>query len=193
MTQRRWPSASSILAFIALTVALGGTALAATGQLVNIADPGDSSRVAEVDAQGNLSIGGTVNARELPPRTPMHFSGGINLGDSFEKLASAPSGKALVIKSLDLNTYANPTPGQAQNVQFYIGPTGSGPLAPIVAQVNPPGLGLSPVDVGSGIIVPNGSSLWVDGNGSVQGLAFGFGFIVAAASVPAMTYVTPSS
>jgi hypothetical protein len=202
MKLSRRPSASGVLAFIALMVALGGTALAATGQLVNIADPADPAKLAKVDANGKLSVGdgsgpigvdGTVNQREVPPTTPMHFSAGINLADSFVKIATSPANKALVIKSLFLNTYSNPSPGQAQNVQFYIGPTNSGPLAPIVFQINPPGLGLATANVESGIIIPSGSSLYANGNGSVQGNVFGFGYIVAASAGPVMTFVTPQS
>lgn len=48
------PSPALIVAFLALVVALGGTALAATGQLVNITDPGTSSHKAKVDSSGAL-------------------------------------------------------------------------------------------------------------------------------------------
>lgn len=196
------PSPAMVVAVIAFIAATAGTALAATGQLVNIADPTDANRLAKVDTAGRLHVGdgggamtvdGTVNQREMTPTTPMRFSAGINIGDPDVKIATSPANKALVIESLSLNTYSNPTPGQAQNVQFYIGPTNHGPLAPIVAQINPPGLGLDTVNVESGIIVPSGSSLYADGNGSVQGLVFGFGYIVAAGNGPAMTYVTPPS
>src|SRR3954447_15978376 len=50
----RRPSTGTILGFLALGVALGGTAFAATGQLVNIADPANSAYVARVDSAGNL-------------------------------------------------------------------------------------------------------------------------------------------
>jgi hypothetical protein len=202
MTRRRRPSAASVLAFIALMVALGGTTLAATGQLINIADPTDANKIAKVDSTGKLNVGdgsgpmtvdGTIFRRDLPPTVPLHFSAGINTASSFIKIATAPANKALVIKSITLNTYANPSPGQAQNVQFYIGPTDNGPLAPIVFQINPTGLGLDSASIETGIIVKSGNSLWADGNGSVAGLVFGFGYIVNNATVPAMTYVTPPS
>jgi hypothetical protein len=189
-----------VVAVIAFIAATAGTALAATGQLVNIADPTDATKLAKVDASGKLNVGdgsssltvdGTVSQREVPPSTPLHFSAGINLASPARKVATSPANKALVIKSLFLNTYSNPSPGQAQNVQFYIGPTSGAPLAPIVAQINPPGLGLATANVEPGITIPSGSSLFADGNGSVQGLVFGFGYIVSSA--PLMTYVTPPS
>jgi hypothetical protein len=195
MNRSRRPSASGVLAFIALMVALGGTALAATGQLVNIADGTNAARIAKVDANGKLSVGvsGTVSQRELPPATPMRFAAGITAAGDVLKVATAPANKALIIKSLFLNTYANPSPGQSTNVQFYMGPTDGSPLAPIVAQINPTDLGLTAANVEPGIIVPSGQSLYADGSGSVQGLVFGFGSIVAAGSVPDMTFVTPAS
>ena len=54
LARDRRPSTGTILGGIALFVALGGTALAATGQLVNIADPSNSSYVAKVDSSGAL-------------------------------------------------------------------------------------------------------------------------------------------
>lgn len=68
-----------MLAFIALMVALGGTALAATGTLMNIADPSNAANIAKVDSPGRLRVGdgsgsltvdGTVTARPLTPSAP---------------------------------------------------------------------------------------------------------------------------
>ncbi|HEX8101790.1 MAG TPA: hypothetical protein VF533_04195 [Solirubrobacteraceae bacterium] len=54
----RRPSTGTVLGSIALFVALGGTALAATGQLVNIADGTNSARIAHVDVNGALKTSG---------------------------------------------------------------------------------------------------------------------------------------
>ena len=48
------PSTGTILGAVALFVALGGTALAATGTLVNITDPSHSTYVAKVSSRGEL-------------------------------------------------------------------------------------------------------------------------------------------
>ena len=53
----RRPSPALVVAFLALIIALGGTALAATGQLVNIVDPGSPSQKARVDSTGALRVG----------------------------------------------------------------------------------------------------------------------------------------
>lgn len=46
-----------MLGGLALFVALGGTAAAATGSLVNIADPSNSADIAHVDSSGRLQVG----------------------------------------------------------------------------------------------------------------------------------------
>src|SRR4051812_31149575 len=71
MRNFRRPSPAAVLAFIALMVALGGTALAATGQLVNITDPTNAANKAAVDAGGALKT--TVSSgyvAALPSRSP---------------------------------------------------------------------------------------------------------------------------
>jgi hypothetical protein len=57
-----------VLGLLALFVALGGTALAATGQLVNIADPTNAANVAKVDTTGALKTTGTVTNIPVPSK-----------------------------------------------------------------------------------------------------------------------------
>jgi hypothetical protein len=68
------PSTGTILGGVALFVALGGTALAATGTVVNIADPTTPANVAKVDATGALKTAGTDTVSgfigETIPKTP---------------------------------------------------------------------------------------------------------------------------
>jgi hypothetical protein len=71
----RRPSAGLVVAFIALLVALGGTALAATGQLVNIADGTNSAYLAKVDSAGAVKTAGT----NVPsPGTPFRTSSSVS-------------------------------------------------------------------------------------------------------------------
>jgi hypothetical protein len=73
------PSPALLIGLLALGVASTGTAVAATGQVVNIADGTDASHVAKVDAAGRLVVGdgsgalsvdGTVSARPYLPAKP---------------------------------------------------------------------------------------------------------------------------
>src|SRR5437588_3615935 len=66
----RMPSPAMIVALVALTVALGGTAVAATNvaSIVNIADPTTPANMAKVDTSGALRTGGYVG--QSTPRAP---------------------------------------------------------------------------------------------------------------------------
>lgn len=70
-------SPSMVVAIIALIAATAGTTLAATGQLVNIADPTTATNVAKVDSSGALKTlaAGTVNARPQQPTKPFDGTG----------------------------------------------------------------------------------------------------------------------
>src|SRR4051794_40003705 len=128
MWNLRRPTPAGVLAFIALLIALGGTALAATGQLVNITDPTTAANKAKVDATGHLVVGdgsgpvtvdGTVVARDSGLSTYVHVIGnGGNASGSCQVIGAPPSGKAWVIKSMTLNILdENGTPfAPGQNV-----------------------------------------------------------------------------
>jgi hypothetical protein len=60
----RRPSTGTVLGSIALFVALGGTALAATGQLVNIADGTNAAYLAKVSSAGALQVAGTAKVND---------------------------------------------------------------------------------------------------------------------------------
>jgi hypothetical protein len=60
-------SPSMVVAVVALIAATAGTALAATGQLVNIADGSNAGNLAKVDNTGALRITGPVLSRDAPP------------------------------------------------------------------------------------------------------------------------------
>jgi hypothetical protein len=56
-------SPSMVVAVVALIAATAGTALAATGQLINIADGSNAGNVAKVDTTGALKVTGSVVSR----------------------------------------------------------------------------------------------------------------------------------
>src|SRR3954469_6618428 len=113
MRRLRHPSPAAVLAFIALMVALGGTALAATGQLVNIADGTNASRLTKVDVDGKLAVGdgsgsltvdATVTNREAPASTWLRFVKNANGGSGCFNFYTPPAGKSAIIKTLHVNT-----------------------------------------------------------------------------------------
>src|SRR3954465_15545397 len=112
-------SPGTVLGGLALFVALGGTALAATGQLVNIADGNDATKVAHVDAAGKLNVGdgtgpmtvdGTVTSQQAPATAFWRSAGAISGGSSgCTTIATPPAGKAIILKTLTLNVYGAPS------------------------------------------------------------------------------------
>jgi hypothetical protein len=56
-------SPSMVVAVVALIAATAGTALAATGQLINIADGSNAGNLAKVDTSGALKVTGSVVSR----------------------------------------------------------------------------------------------------------------------------------
>src|SRR4051794_21115126 len=74
---RRRPSPGTILGAIALFVALGGTALAATGTIVNIADGTTAANVAKVDS------GGALRTSAIPAAPTKPFNAGAYVPDAY--------------------------------------------------------------------------------------------------------------
>lgn len=112
----RRPSPALVVAFIALLIALGGTAYAATATIVNIADPTTPANVAKVDATGALktSVVGTVNVRPLQPATPFNFTA-LSFTDGGQTGQFAPTSATVDMTGTRV---ANGTAG-ATNVDLY--------------------------------------------------------------------------
>lgn len=109
----RWPSPAAILAFIALLVALGGTAFAATGTIVNIADPTTATHIARVSASGALVTTGTGvvsgNVAPAPPTRPFNLSVG-SFTDGAQTAQFAPTSATLALTGIRVaNITANGT------------------------------------------------------------------------------------
>jgi hypothetical protein len=104
----RRPSPGMVVALLALFVALGGTALAATGTIVNIADPRTAANVAKVDATGALKTAGTAtvggSVAETPPRSPF-FGHAFVLTSSTRTLIAANKATVALTRLLFENHY----------------------------------------------------------------------------------------
>ena len=184
------PSPAMVVAMIALVVAMGGTAFAASGQLVNIVDPGNAARAAKVDAAGKLNVGdgsgpvsvdGTTTSREAPASAlfrslvfPFPHLGCV-------PLATPPAGKALVIKSVAVDTISMGTSGGGLFAGLYLG---AGGCESLVMEINPPGVGLINQPFEPGLGVPAGQRLWVV-TYSISSEVSAFGYSTTASSVPA--------
>jgi hypothetical protein len=72
----RIPSLPTAISLLALSIALTGTAYAATATVVNIADKTTPANTAKVSATGALTatVAGSVSAAEVPPRSPFFLN-----------------------------------------------------------------------------------------------------------------------
>jgi hypothetical protein len=181
------PSTGTILGAVALFVALGGTALAATGTIVNIADPTTASHVAKVDASGRLQIAGgpvsltgTATTQLAAPSAYIHAFG-FNNGPSCQAVATPPAGKAMIVRDVRIDVYQDPSPGISQLVALYNDTTCSN----LVADVNPATIGETVLPFDPGLGVAAGSALSAITNGSVAAEVYTDGYSVPSNQVPA--------
>src|SRR5438552_1758168 len=109
------PSIGTILGGVALFIALGGTALAATGQIVNIADPTTPANMAKVDSTGALKTAGTATVSGFIGQTiPKTAFFGQSAFFTFPSATLIGANKATVaLTRLDLVNYFGQTSGAA--------------------------------------------------------------------------------
>lgn len=186
------PSAGSVLGGVAVVIAMTGTAFAATGQLVNIADGSNAARLAKVSSTGSVQVGdgsgpvtvdGTTTSRETPPSGLYHSYGGTRDGDGCATIAPAPPGKALVVKTLSLDTYLRPNPSDSTFVRLYVGTCDPSNLLMDFDKLS---AGQRTVSLDPGVAIPAGKALSADVQGgtvlAVQIAAFGY--TVPSTAVP---------
>lgn len=104
------PSSGTILGGLALFVALGGTAAAATGSLVNIADPSNSANLAHVDSAGRLQVGDSagplsanINNAVNPSPERVLASGQCTDTSGNSIVVTVPNTKTLRIRSMSVS------------------------------------------------------------------------------------------
>ena len=181
------PSTGTILGAVALFIALGGTALAATGTVVNIADPTTASHVAKVDANGKLQVGGgpvsltgTATTQLAAPSTYLH-SRFFPIAGSCNVVATPPAGKAMIVRDVRIDVYQDPMPGSGQYVSLYSDNTCSS----LVGDVNPATVGETVLPLDPGLGIPAGSGLSVLVGGSVGAEVYTDGYAVPSGQGPA--------
>jgi hypothetical protein len=155
------PSTGTVLGGIALFVALGGTAAAATGSLVNIADSSNSAYVAHVDSAGRLQVSddsGTLNVEPTSPSNFFHASAlGVDNINGCSVIASAPSTKPIVVRQVRVNVSAST--GGLNNATNYIKIYAGKTCTTQIASVNPPSYGQTVIPFDPGYQIPAGSGL----------------------------------
>jgi hypothetical protein len=184
MRLSRRPSPGTALGAVALFVALGGTALAATGQIVNVADPSNAAHVAHVDATGHLQVAGpvsgTVTSQQAPPSNLVHIAALQVRNFACVVIATPPAGKALIVQQIRLNVFQAPASGD--RILIYANSTCAD--SGIVSIVSEPAVGQLTVPFAAGTPIPAGSGVSVIVSGTFQVEAFTDGYVVPGAQVP---------
>ena len=170
-----------------LTLVSASAAIAQTTQ-VNVTDP-TSSRKAHVEVGGRLAV------QEVPPTSYFHAQvfGAISASGCVV-LATAPSGKALIVSDVRVSVYSVGTTGPGHYVAIY-NDADCG-MADVFGEVNPGAIGLNVVPFGPGMAIPAGGSVSVRVSGSPAADVYLDGYTVPSSVAPPVgqtiqTYGTP--
>lgn len=186
------PSFGTVLGGLALFVALGGTAAAATGTIVNIGDPNNASRVAAVDAANRLQVGGLVNERPLPP-TELWRAAAAVIGSGCQVIGTPPAGKGVVVR--DFTVTVSDGSGTDFNGSHYIAvysntTCSGGAVWDVVPTSN--GTTIATFDPGFALPASSGLSAINFSGGTFIFEVYAHGYAVAPAYLPS-TAVAPST
>jgi hypothetical protein len=103
------------------------------------------------------------------------------------EVGTPPSGSALIITSLAVDTYSVSSPGPNNVVNFYVqaGSCSGSQVGSWTTDVNPPGVGVQDVPLGSGFAIPAGDALCLYIYGSPQVNVWAAGYSVPSSEVAA--------
>src|SRR5262245_36370971 len=156
----------------ALVISLG-VVLGATVFRTDIAGAGDAASVSSA-AASPTNPGNWFHATRF----------GIDQGTGCTLVAEPPPGKALVVRQVRVDTYADPTPGPGHAVVIVVG---SSCVTGVVGDVNPATVGQDIMTFDPGLGVPAGSHLLAFVTGALQAEIYTDGYLVPAKQVPATT------
>jgi hypothetical protein len=178
------PRTGTILGAIALFIALGGTAFAASATVVNIADPTTPAHKAQVNSSGQLqtsgstSITNTVSTELAPSSAFLHGENGAQ-SSRCSVVLTPPQGKAMIVRQVRINVFADPSPGESQDVAIFTGIDCNS----FVGEVTPPTAGETILPFDPGLGIPAKSGLSAETGGSVEAQVFADGYSVPSIQV----------
>ncbi|HEX8102937.1 MAG TPA: hypothetical protein VF533_10005 [Solirubrobacteraceae bacterium] len=180
------PSLPTAISLLALSIVVTGTAFAATGQIVNIADGSNVARIAHVsptgsvqigDGSGPLTVDGTTTSREALPTTFSTVATSLTSTDC-TPIATPPTGRALIVKSISVDVFGLASPSGSTYVALGVACAGA-------AYVNPSSLGVTTIPFEPGYVVPAKTQLMAYRSGDVQAVVTVTGYTVPASQAPA--------
>jgi hypothetical protein len=162
---------------VALLLVPSGMAVAKALQYTGI--EGTSLNRADVTPAGQLKV-----APAAPDAFFQSAEASLSLDDVL--VAAPPASSALIVTTIHIDTFADPSPGGTNEVKFEIFSTSTctGSVVGTYGQtVNPDGVGEIDIPLGPGLAVASGQSLCGAERGSEQANASASGYTVPASAV----------
>jgi hypothetical protein len=182
------PTAAVAVTTATITIIKGGTAageasVTATHQLQTNAEiQGTSGNHADVTPDGQV-LSTTAEPSAYVNTNEVNLTPGVG----FVPVASPPSGDALIVTTIHIDTTSDPTPGPGQDVALNIqtGACSGSQVGSYGQAVNPGSPGETDVPFTPGLAIPAGDALCGAANGSVLPEASVSGYTVPSSEVPA--------
>lgn len=181
---KNMPRLAWLIIGIALAVLLIPTTVGAVAAITYNGIEGKTGNKAVVSPAGQL-LTSPADANSL-------YESGSSLANvtssnSPYEVGASPSGSALVITSLAVDTYSVSSPGTNNLVYFDVeaGSCSGNVIGSWTTDVNPPGVGLQDVPLGSGFAIPAGDALCVYVAGSPEVNVWAAGYSVPSSEVAA--------
>ena len=156
-----------------------------------------STRQLQVHPNGVQTVSGSVTATEASPKRAFN-SEAVASSSAFSPMAAPPTGYALVVNTITIDTYFLNAPGIGRDFFFRVSAADAScasTAGPQVADVNPGGIGEISIPVQGAIVIPAGRALCA-GNGdnvNVGAEIYTYGYLVPAASALSGLAVTQNS
>jgi hypothetical protein len=171
-----------LVAGITAALLLVPTTAVAVTATTTIIQGGTAAGQASVTAAHQL-LSTTVNPKAYvnTPSLPVDGNGDI------VAIAEAPSWAALIVTTIHVGTFVDPTPGSGQFIQLVITTGGcpGGQVGSFNLDVHPGAIGETDIPITPGVAVPAGDILCAGGVGSVQADISVTGYTVPSSEVPA--------
>jgi hypothetical protein len=155
-----------------------------SGSNVFVTDATSGSRAA-VSTSGAVSVAGGVTANNASPKNLFRHWGIPSA--AYTNVGAPPAGKALVVTSIVIDTYSDPTPNSSAALSFVVSSmdaTCAHQVQALITDVNPSGFGMTTIPFPSGVVIPAGRALCSAKTASI-GVEIGvYGYLVAASAAP---------
>lgn len=165
---------SRICTFSATAALLSASTAMAAATQVNIADPKSTNRAARVETGGRLAV------QEVPPAAFFHSGAILSSAGACVQLATAPAGKAVVVRQVRVNVTDIGAIGGNNTVVIFFGAF----CNETVGTVSPNTVGLSTITFDPGLVLPAGGTLAATAFGSPKADVNADGYTVDASVAP---------